>query len=89
MLNILAAGELHYWNVLRQHIQDNDRGDRVSHKVWLYNCHGSSKHAALTLARHKRGLMSSVSDEPPRSPSDLLSISDCLHSEFKCLQLEK
>lgn len=26
MLNILAAGELHYWNVLRQHIQDDDGG---------------------------------------------------------------
>lgn len=31
MRNILVAGELHYWNVLRQHIQDNDGGDKISH----------------------------------------------------------
>lgn len=37
MLNIMAAGELHYWNVLRQDIQDNNRGDL--HTVWLYMAH--------------------------------------------------
>lgn len=31
MLNILAAGELHYWNVLRQHIQDDDGGGEETH----------------------------------------------------------
>lgn len=73
MLNILTAGELHYWNVLRQHIQDNDRGDRVSHTVltvqlpWLIE---------NTLRQHWLGsvrqLMSSFSDQPPRSPSAVI-----------------
>lgn len=89
MLNILAAGELHYWNVLRQHIQDNDRGDKISHTVWLYNCHGSSKHAVSTLACHwPRTDVLFLQLASARSQwGDSLSISDYFHLVFKCLQL--
>lgn len=53
-------------NVLRRHIQDDDKGAKTSQAtVWLYNCHGSSPNLLRQHCRRVsvRGLMSPLLTE--------------------------
>lgn len=86
MLNILAAGELHYWNVLRQHIQDDDGGgsEKTAHTLWLYSCRGSSKRAEN---RRPHSPISHAARPPTRwLVKHKWQFPPCI---FKCLQLQK
>lgn len=87
MLNILAAGELHYWNVLRQHIQDDDGGGvrKHTHTLWLYSCRGSSKRAAPAPVRQRPrtdALTLQLATQPAHQCGDSLSTSDSFHLVF-------